>query len=82
MTDDDKAFLKAWAADADPALSKHDRAVELAAAFMALPEGDGKERIKLDWMLLGDDLARSIETLPPGMMDDLNAAIGMERAGI
>jgi hypothetical protein len=79
---DDLAFDKAWAADADPAPPKHDRAVELAAAFRALPV-PAQFTLGLEYMLSdGDDLARSIEGLTPSMMDELNAAIGLERAGI
>lgn len=66
-----------------PTPSKRERAVELAAAFRALPDDVGKRLIVSEYMLTeGEALERSIEGLTPGMMDDLNAAIGLERAGI
>jgi hypothetical protein len=61
--------------------------VELAARFRALPDGDGKASIKLDFMLCGNEislalLAASIANMPDKMLDDLNAAIGLEEKGL
>jgi hypothetical protein len=66
-----------------PEPPKHDRAAELAARYRALPESEEKRFIWLSYMLSdGEALVRSIEALPEKMLDDLNAAIGMEEKGI
>jgi hypothetical protein len=61
-----------------PAPSKHDRAVELAAAFRALPAGTCKESLQVEYMLTVGDLERSIEGLTDSMVNDLAIAIRME----
>lgn len=79
---DDERFDKAWAADADPEQSKHERALELAKAYLALDD-DSRAPIRVDYMLTeGEAIVRSIEGLTPAMMDELGAAIGMEEIGL